>query len=286
MQLVILSPYDYDSLREYVEQLFSVMPKRDLVLPPISVRIMFSLFFLRNHLQFDIYPKEVLGSLFRIIPVGSMKELKLFFTLPSQWNDTVKNSCDLLSSLIGHEGKGSILCLLRVSLFHHYTFFLYDIQQEGLATALSAGNVVSYSFASSFCIKVSLTEKGIFAYQRVLSIIFKYISSLTDRQALERFYHETADISHSKFRFEPTNNKSSYVTDISERLRYTPVRFVLHKTPFRQFDYDHLVEHLSFLTPANCVGYLCTNMEFMKDCVKEKEPWYDIEFGKMPIRCM
>ena len=50
MQLVILSPYDYDSLREYVEQLFSVMPKRDLVLPPISVRIMFSLFFLRNHL--------------------------------------------------------------------------------------------------------------------------------------------------------------------------------------------------------------------------------------------
>ena len=34
------------------------------------------------------------------------------------------------------------------------------------------------------------------------------------------------------------------------------------------------------------MGYLCTDVEFMKDCVTEKEPWYGIEFGKIPTHCM
>ena len=40
--------------------------------------------------------------------------MQLLFPLPSQYHDTVKNSAALLSSLIGHEGEGSILVALRV----------------------------------------------------------------------------------------------------------------------------------------------------------------------------
>ena len=150
---------------------------------------------------------------------------------------------------------------------------------------MTAGVESFYSFATSFAVKINLTEKGVYAYQRVLSAVFAYISSLTDRHALERYYQETADIHHTQFRFQPKNNESAFVINIVSRLQRMPVRFILHTTPYRQFDYDHLVELLSFLTPERSVGYLCTDVEFMKDCVTEKEPWYGIEYGKIPTRC-
>lgn len=43
-----------------------------------------------------------------------MKALRVVFPLPSQMRDTVSNSMSILSSLLGHEGEGSILCKLRV----------------------------------------------------------------------------------------------------------------------------------------------------------------------------
>lgn len=52
--------------------------------------------------------------MYRVVPVGSLKLLHFVFPLPSQIHETVRNSCELLASLIGHEGEGSILCVLRV----------------------------------------------------------------------------------------------------------------------------------------------------------------------------
>lgn len=71
-----------------------------------------------------MFPPSSLNSLYRVVPVGNVNkvgvhwrgeaQLQLFFPLPSQYHDTVKNSAALLSSLIGHEGEGSILVALRV----------------------------------------------------------------------------------------------------------------------------------------------------------------------------
>ena len=56
----------------------------------------------------------MLGSFYRVVSVGTMKALRVVFPFPSQMRDTVSNSMSILSSLLGHEGEGSILCKLRV----------------------------------------------------------------------------------------------------------------------------------------------------------------------------
>ena len=116
--------------------------------------------------------------------------------------------------------------------------------------------------------------------------MFGYLVSLNDRQALEQHYKEEADLAHSEFRFKQKDNTSSYVVNIARRLQTKPSQFILHEAPYRQFDYDHVMELLSFITPGNCVGFLCTDVDFMKECVNQEEPVYEINYGKMPIQCM
>ena len=108
MFLVVLSGYNGAMIREQVKDLFSI-PAREAKEIPISVGRNHSL-----HHQTDVFPSGVLGSFYRVVSVGTTKTLRLVFPLPSQQKDTVANNMSILSSLLGHEGEGSILCKLRV----------------------------------------------------------------------------------------------------------------------------------------------------------------------------
>jgi len=82
-------------------------------------------------------------------------------------------------SLIGHEGKGSILSLLR---------------ELGWANDLSAGEAHSCTDWSSFAVNISLTDAGLDHVDDVVEIFFAYVALLRKAGPQRWVHDETATV--------------------------------------------------------------------------------------------
>ena len=116
MKLAIISRISLDDQEVLVTDLFSQVKNNN-----------------RAKLQFssEIYDDKLLPQRINLEPVADIKELQLGFAIPSTDNYWRTKPHGLLSSLIGDEGKGSLLSLLK---------------KKGYVIALS-----SYNFNYSFC---------------------------------------------------------------------------------------------------------------------------------------
>ena len=105
-----------------------------------------------------------LGRIIRLVPIKDKNVITLMWPLPSLLPHFRSASTGYLGHLIGHEGAGSILSVLR---------------QRGLAHSLSAGTGVSSGRFSLFEVKVGLTKKGQDqGIREVLTTIFAYLQLL------------------------------------------------------------------------------------------------------------
>ena len=96
-------------------------------------------------------------------------------------SDQASNLLAIPSYLIGHEGEGSILNLLK---------------QEGLATELLIGSFLGTKLKSRVEIVIRLTKDGLKNWQRVYQVIFSYVkmSQEMSQQELQRIYQEVKSI--------------------------------------------------------------------------------------------
>ena len=114
------------------------------------------------------------------------RTLTLVFPLTSVLRYYKSKPLSLLGFLIGHEGKGSLLSLLK---------------EEGLATGLSAGGGERKRDYASFEITVQLTEKGEKHLRTVITRSFEYLQLLR-RTSLPSFvYEETRRMTELDYQF-------------------------------------------------------------------------------------
>ena len=115
------------------------------------------------------------------VPVNNEDSLHLWFYLPPMPSDQASNLLAIPSYLIGHEGEGSILNLLK---------------QEGLATELLIGSFLGTKLKSRVEIVIRLTKDGLKNWQRVYQVIFSYVkmSQEMSQQELQRIYQEVKSI--------------------------------------------------------------------------------------------
>ena len=129
----------------------------------------------RAKLVYDskIFDERSLPQLLMVEPVKDLKLLSLNFATPSSFDYWRSKPSNLLGSLIGDEGPGSLLSLLKA---------------KGYATALSAGDH-SFSFAAEFNVTITLTDKGLAQVNDVISIFFSYVAQLK-KHGLPRYYYD------------------------------------------------------------------------------------------------
>jgi insulysin len=82
-----------------------------------------------------------------------------------------------LSHLIGHEGDGSILSLLK---------------QKGWANYLSAGCSGGASGFDFYKVMIDLTEKGLEEYGQVVALVFQYITLIRRAGVQEWCFNEVS----------------------------------------------------------------------------------------------
>lgn len=158
MRLATLSRVSLDEQERLVRKIFSQVNNNN-----------------RAKLVYDaeMFDQRTLPQLITIEPVKDLKTLTLTFVAPSSFDFWRSKPGNLLSSLIGDEGPGSLLSLLKA---------------KGYATALSAGNY-SFTFAGEFYIDITLTDEGVAQANDVIALFFSYVAQLK-KQGLPRYYYD------------------------------------------------------------------------------------------------
>ena len=255
MSLVVLGAEDLATLERWVRELFSAVPCG--LGPPVS---------------FSGQGKPYEGGWVYALPMTREgHELHVLFQLPCLHRHYESKPDDYISHLIGHEGEGSLLSVLK---------------QKGLVTHVSAGvahegydrSTIGYMFNVTFV----LTEKGL-RFGRdgfgVVEYLFAYINLVRAAGPQRWIWDEISAASKMRFKFAAEDEAADYVQELAVNLR-------LYKTEHAlEGDYLHatwdpeLVQRtLGLLVPKN-MRVEVQSLSFEGRAFEREEPWFRVPYS-------
>jgi secreted Zn-dependent insulinase-like peptidase len=224
MRLVVYGSEPLDELEALVTPLFSQVPNKD---------------YRHEAIETPIFPPGSLPMLVKVRPEATLRQLEVSFPLADYRPEYHTKPLAYLGNLLGHEGEGSLLSRLK---------------SEGLAESLGAGTGLSWRGGSLFSLSISLTEKGVVDYERVLQLIFAYADMLREEGPRARLYDEQTRIADLSFRFREDSGAMGYVTSLSTGMQHYAPQDIL-RGPYIMDDYrpQMLREAVAAIRPDNAV---------------------------------
>ncbi|MFN2329873.1 MAG: insulinase family protein [Chromatocurvus sp.] len=246
MRLVVMGAEPLDDLEAMVAKRFVQVPNHDYQPDAIGAPL------------FD--PQE-LPMLVKVQPQAVSRQLEVNFTLPEYRHEYTSKPTSYLGNLIGHEGEGSVLALLK---------------KEGLADGLGAGGGLDWRGGSLFSVSVSLTDKGVEEYERILQVLFAYLEMLREEGPKQWLFEEQSQLAQLAFRFREQGAPIGYVSALSSGMHYYAPQDVL-AGPYLMQDYrpDLISEALAVLRPERAQVVL-TAPDVPTDRRSEK---YDVPYS-------
>ena len=144
----------------------------------------------------------------KIEPVKDIRTLTLEFPTPGGDQHYESKPAQLLSFIVGHEGKGSLLSHLK---------------ELDLATGLGAYGYDPAKSYGSFFIRVDLTPNGLQNYHDVIAHAFSYIQMLKDSGYPEKLFQEQAIMSRLEELYSNKGEGTSRAIDLANNLRLYPI---------------------------------------------------------------
>lgn len=208
MTLSILGRESLDELERMVRQRFAAVPNRDVVI---------------NDIEQPLYVPGSLPMKVFIQPEAEERQLQLSFALDRDYTRNYRRkSLQYLGFLVGHEGAGSLLSLLKA---------------EGWAEALGAGGGLSYRGGSAFYMSITLTADGMAQRERVLEQVFEYFNLLRREGVDSAIYAEQAQVAALQFRFQEESAPMGYVSSLANDMHYFEASDILRGN-YRMDDFD------------------------------------------------
>ena len=222
MNLVVLGRESTDLLRDWVEELFEDVPVGQVIAPQTEV---------------PIYPLGALPLLQKINPVKEIRQAVFSFAIPSALDEYAAKPLSYIASLLGDEGPGSLLALLK---------------EYGWAEGLSAGGGLSYEDYGTFEITISLTDSGLENYQRIGTWLFALIRQIREEGVASWVFDEQRKLAEIDFRFREDVEAYTLVRAFAARMHDYPVQD-LYYAPYRydEFNKELILSYLDRLQPRN-----------------------------------
>ena len=247
MKLALISNKPMESLLGVANKYFSDIPDRAFNPSEIS----------------SIYRKPLVNQ-YRLLKIKTIKDIRSleidFPTIRLKDYHGIKPA-GIIGSLLGHEGKGSLLSKLK---------------KEGLVLSLSAGGGSSHPEINSFGINVSLTPKGLKNYERILFLVFSYIQMIKDHGVEEYTFKENQAMAQINFDWKNPNEGMGFVAGKAALLHDYKLEDI--KTlPFllTKYDPDVYKKLLDTLIPENSLVILShKNAE-----TNQTAPYYDADYS-------
>ncbi|MBA4502399.1 insulinase family protein [Marinobacterium marinum] len=250
MTLAVIGPQSTDQLETLVRQTFAPVQNR-------------------NASEYvDQAPLFVEGRLPAQLHIETLREtrvLSLSFPLPPIREHWQQKPLYYLSSLIGYEGKGSLLSLLK---------------QKGWVRSLSSSPAMSLPKQSMFQIQMELTEAGWQAIDQVTNDTFAFIETLRRSGIKAELFDEERQLANVQFQFRMPGDPVHEVMRLAQALPHYPVANLLNADyHFGAFDADLVQRYLDAMRPDN----LLLTLEGQELYTNEVEPRYQTAYAIQPI---
>ncbi len=250
MSLVVLGGAPVDQLKALVESKFSAVPKRMTVDSKVTE---------------PLFRPDQLPMQADVQSIREMHELSLIFPVPAIRSLYEKKPLHYISSLLGHEGPGSLLDVLK---------------QRGLANSLSAGPGIDLDDSATMTVNISLTPEGFERYREVVDLSFQYLRMIRQAGVQPWVFAEEQQLNDIAFRFKENGDPLSYATHLAHNLKRYPLAEVI-RGDYLLKDYDPQLIHdyLDYLRPDNLL-LTRTARELETDQV---DPWFDTPYRRQPL---
>jgi insulysin len=215
----------------------------------------------------DAFGKQ--GKMYKIVPIKDMRNLILSWCLPPTRQHYRTKPTSVLGHLLGHEGQGSILELLKA---------------RNWGNELSAGVNLGSSCFTVFGISIDLSEEGLNHIEEIIAIVYQYlwlISQVNDAE-LVKICEEVRDVSQMNFQFKSKEQPFNYCSSLAANLHlYSPEEILTGPFLYKEMDLG-LVRSLvgRMLGPELRVDVLSPSFKRLADC---KERWYETEYSVSPF---
>ncbi len=250
MALVVLGHEPLATLKEWVTNKFSVVVDRDI--------------------KRKLYPQPILSGAqtparVNMIPFKDERMMQMIFQLPAAQPYYQSKPAEYIGHLLGHEGKGSLLSLLK---------------NKGWSDGLSAGLSMDTTSQSLFAITVKLTSEGLQHIDDIVEHTFQYLQLIRQQGVQAWSFTEMGKIADMQFRFLEKRQPISYVSSLSSNMHVYPAADLIRE-PFQYDKYDaDLIQH--FLSSMQPEGMLLSVMSQGLE-TDRKDPWYDTDYSITPL---
>lgn len=146
MGLSMLSTHSLDQMEEWAKKHFSSIENRNLS---------------RNEHDPNVYEHKETVRIIKIKPVKDIRQMSIVFDIPSTRDMYETKPGRQFASILGHEGRGSLLSYLK---------------KEGWALSLGAYTTQETKEIGYANVTIGLTEEGLKEYKKVLKSVVGYIN--------------------------------------------------------------------------------------------------------------
>ena len=250
MSLSILSNLELDELEKLARQYFSDVKNHN------TQKIEYP----SNYLE----EKDVLR-LLKVEPVKDVKRLVLEFPTPAFYTSYLTKPENLLAYLIGHEGDGSLIGLLK---------------SQGLATGIGGwGSSATYDYGS-LNIWVELTSEGFNRYNEVLTACFSYVEMLKESGYQSFIYNESKVLAELEEKYSDKGEGTGVAVEMANSLAFYPMEDAERvKYLYAKENPDLYTKFLSYIRPNNMLATLSgQGIE-----TTEVEKWYSAKYSYTEI---
>jgi insulysin len=187
-------------------------------------------------------------------PTKDRNSIKIVWTVPTDTNSPLVSQNSFLAHLIGHEGVGSILQLLK---------------DNGWATALLAGCAKKYNLHENFAVNIMLTKLGIEHTEEIINIVYSYVNILksTNENIMSVLYDDYVQLDNIKWIFKSNHDALNTSVSIANKMfNHNNVSLneilalpLLHKK-WDEMTYALISSTLSCMTYENSDVIICSKM--------------------------
>ncbi|MDC0601859.1 insulinase family protein [Aliiglaciecola sp.] len=212
-----------------------------------------------------LYLPKQLGVLISINPIKDARRLIVSFALPDVQSMYKSKPLELISHLIGDEGKGGLLCFLK---------------GQNWVTNLSAGGGINGTNFKDFNINLQLTKLGKEHIDGILNALFYFVSLIKNNLNETWRIEEKAALSQLAFDYSEPSKPVDEAQHISNQMFHYPSDEVLSG--------DYLVTNTSTEDIEQCLFYLSPeNMRLKLICkdveTDRKSAWYHTPYKVEPL---
>ncbi|KAI9321267.1 Metalloenzyme, LuxS/M16 peptidase-like protein [Dichotomocladium elegans] len=251
MKLCILGRESLDQLTEWAVEKFNDVRNKGIEPPRFPGHPL-----TQNELMKQIFIK----------PVKDVRSLEMTFPFPDQRPLYAVQPGRYIAHLIGHEGQGSILSLLK---------------RNGWANYLQVGSIhggIGFEFLR---ISIDLTEEGLRCYEDVVVCVFQYIELLRRAGVQESIFNEVQSLASLAFRFKEKYPPSQYTSRLAGMMQHGyPASCILSgPSLIRDFNVGIINENLDYLRPDNFRIMVASQQAPNGVEFTMREKWYGTEYS-------